>query len=179
MIKIVHDRKSLLNQHYECICYGNFPVIFQGFPSCFFLSCLLHFFIFFPQWRTNLRCKEKIITAIFQLYSAQYHLKCVIYHLVIHFNKKSHSMQRQKNNPKWGSAAIAKKHSYAVRGEKNKLKFFNLNFKGFHNEIILKKLKWGKKFLRKAALNDRRAVLEYTNQNQKNKTADNTIAQQP
>lgn len=46
-----------------------------------------------------------------------------------------------------GSATIAKKHSYAIRGEKNKLKFFNLNFKGFQNESILKILKWGKKFL--------------------------------
>lgn len=61
-----------------------------------FLSCLLHFFFFFPQWRLSLRCKKKIITAIFQLDSAQYHLKYVIHHLVIHFNKKSHNIHRQK-----------------------------------------------------------------------------------
>lgn len=96
MIKIVHDRKSLLKQHYLCICYGNFPVIFLGFPLCFCCYYTSFFFFFFPQWHVSLRCKKKIITAIFQLYSAQYHLKCVIHHLVIHLNKKSHNMQRQK-----------------------------------------------------------------------------------
>lgn len=71
-----------------------FPCNFSRFPLMLFVELLLHFFFSLSQWHVSLRCKKKIITAIFQLYSAQYHLKCVIHHLVIHLNKKSHNMQR-------------------------------------------------------------------------------------
>lgn len=118
-----------------------FPCNFARFPLMLFFGCLLHIFfllLLFLQWCLSLRCKKKIITAIFRLDSAQYRLKYVVHHLVIHFNKKSHNIHRQKITQN-GQVPLWQKHTH-MSWQENSLNSMAFVMKAFYMFLIREKL---------------------------------------